>query len=113
MKDSEFAAQIRMLFGKETNTEALAVIRGGAQTIQAAQIEADAAAVKAKLRTIRDKVSGYFRERWAEITGADDAVVVVDDAFDLDDDDETATGEPATPLAAPEVVRNEADEPQS
>lgn len=100
MTDGEFAANVRQLTGKETNGEALAVLRGGAPALQNAQIEADATAVKAKLSEVKDRVSLYLSDRWAELRKgktAEDAIVVVDEAFAEDDDE---TPEDST-LAAP------------
>lgn len=114
MKDAEFAAAVRSLFGKETNTEALTALRQGGEQVRQAQIEADKEALKQKLLEIKDRVSSYFREKWAEIQNADEAVVVVDDAFTMDADDDGAEAAATdTPLAAPEVVRNETEQPES
>ena len=109
--DHELAAAVRLLVGVEGNDEALFVLRGGAlgqPPLSDEQIQSSAAVAATplsdddKLRLgitkVKDRVVSYFRERWNDITAAgpaptqDEAVVIIEDGFTMDDgDDETLT----------------------
>lgn len=90
MDDHQLAASVRELTGKETNDEALASLGGK-----------EVPTLEEKMEAVRERVISYFRERWQEMKrkpNEDEAVQIVVDGFDLENDDD---GDDDAPLTAP------------